>query len=117
MTAARPEDSLCLVWTNADPEVALNMVFMYGANARLQDWWPRVRIIVWGPAQKTLAADPGLQARLPALAEAGVELMACRKCAENYGLAPALAALGLDVQYTGAALTEMLKSGWKVLTV
>lgn len=117
MSTARPEESLCLIWTSADREVALNMVFMYGGNALRGGWWERVRLIAWGPAQKTLLADQGLQAELRVLADLGVELLACQKCADNYGHTDALRALGVDVQYTGAPLTEMLKTGWKVLTV
>jgi len=116
MSAPKPGESLCLIWNSADREVALNMVFMYGGNALPTGWWKRVRLIIWGPAQKTLVSDEALQAELYHLADAGVELLACQHCAENYGLVAALRALGVDVHYTGAPLTEMLQTGWKVLT-
>lgn len=116
MPDAAPADSLCVIWTNADREVALNLAFMYAGNAIPKGWWKQVRLIVWGPAQKTLASDPEVQTELYWLADAGVEVLACRQCAENYGLVESLAALGVDVRYTGEPLTRMLKSGWKVLT-
>jgi hypothetical protein len=57
-----------------------------------------------------------VQAELPRLQDAGVELWACRACAESYGIAGRLETLGLDVLYVGEAVTHMLQSDWKQLT-
>jgi len=110
-------DSLCVIWTSENAETALNMALMYAKNSRLYNWWETVRLIVWGPAQKTLAANGELQNELKACAEAGVELYACRACADRYGLAEILESFGVEVLYTGEPLTHMLKTGWSVLTV
>ncbi len=110
-------DSLCVIWTNADPEAAMNMALMYAKNSRIHGWWETVRLIVWGPSQKVLAENGMLREELAACAKAGVELYACRACAERYGLAETLEALGVEVLYTGEPLTHMLKTGWSVLTV
>ena len=49
--------------------------------------------------------------------EAGVELFACKACADNYGVSDKLAGLGIDVKYMGMPLTEILKkSDWKTIT-
>lgn len=110
--------SLCIIWSSPQREVALHMAFMYGGNAALRGWWERVRLIVWGPSQPPLLGDEELQARLAEMAKAGVETMACKACAENYGIVADIAGLGLEVQYTGRLLTEMLKDPeWRVLTV
>ena len=52
-------DSLVVVWTSGDREVARKMVFMYTKNARLRDWWGRVRLVVWGPSAQLLSVDLG----------------------------------------------------------
>jgi hypothetical protein len=109
-------DQLALVWSSADRGVALNMVFMYARNSRLEGWWGRVRLVVWGPSAKLLAEDGEVQEALAEVQAAGVELLACRACAENYGVAERLAELGVEVIYMGQPLTEMLKNGWTVLT-
>lgn len=109
---------LCLVWCAADREVALNMVFMYGLNARLKGWWDEVRLLVWGPTARLLAEDRELQAVLEDLKAAGVELWACKACADRYGTSGALAALGLRVFYVGEDFTRTLQGGdWTILTV
>jgi hypothetical protein len=45
------EDSLVVLWTSGDREVALNMVFKYTLNSKLKNWWSEVRLIVWGLLQ------------------------------------------------------------------
>lgn len=109
-------DRLVIVWSSADPEVARNMVFMYAGNAAANGWWDEVRLVVWGPSARLLAEDAGLNAEAAQLAEAGVELLACRACATRYGVSDELARLGIEVCYMGEPLSGMLKSGWKVLT-
>ena len=105
-----------MVWSTAEKDTALSNIFMYAKNSRLRDWWPKVRLIVWGAATKALCADGDLQNGLKEVAEAGVEIWACKGCADRFGLADQLTALGVEVLYTGQPLTNMLKSGWKVLT-
>ncbi len=109
-------DSLVVIWTSGDREVARKMVFMYTKNAKLKGWWGRVRLVVWGPSAHLLSGDQELQKELEDLKAAGVELQACRACADLYGVTDKLKSLGIDVIYMGAPLTEMLKTGWACLT-
>ncbi len=111
------EPGLVVVWISRDREAALNMALMYAKNSRLKGWWHDVHLLVWGPSADALAHDDELAGELAACLEAGVEGYACRACAERYGVAERLKALGLTVIYTGEPLTSYLKSGWKVLTV
>ena len=111
------KENLVIIWSSADPETAQHMAFMYAKNAMLQGWWQRVRLVVWGPSARTLRNESELQELLPELQEAGVELMACKACAEAFGAGDALKYMGLDVRYIGQDLTDMLKEGWVCLTV
>jgi len=114
---AEPEN-LNILWTADNRETALNMVFMYGGNAVIKGWWKHVCLMLWGPTQKLLLADKELKARLDEVAEEGVELLACRTCADNYGIADQLEALGFTVVSTGPILSERLKSpDWRVLSI
>jgi hypothetical protein len=110
------ERRLVVIWTSADREVALNMVFMYARNSLLKDWWDRVLLMVWGPAAKLVLEDPEIRQGLEELRQSGVVLWACRACAERYGIVAPLEALGLDVLYVGEPLTRMLQADWKSLT-
>lgn len=105
-----------IVWTSGDREVALKMVFMYTLNCSKRGWMDQVRLLVWGPSAKLLTEDEELQKYLDRLEEAGVELFACKGCADLYGIADELSALGIEVKYTGTMLADAQKDGWHVLT-
>ncbi|MGD8563302.1 MAG: DsrE family protein [Desulfarculaceae bacterium] len=107
---------LAVIWSSGDREVALSNVFMYTRNGKLKGWWDEVRLVVWGPSARLLCEDQELQDKFASLAQDGVELLACKACADMFEATPKLERLGCKVIYMGQPLTEMLKSGWQVLT-
>lgn len=110
------ENSLVVVWSSGDREVALKMVFMYTLNSKLKDWWEDVRFIVWGPSAKLLSVDVELQEYLQKMRDAGVILEACKKCSDLFGVSAKLEDLGIDVKYMGVPLTTYLKEGRHIIT-
>ena len=95
----------------------MNMVMLYCLNSKLKGWWDEVTLLVWGASTGLLAEDDEVQMYLRTLQEAGVEIIACKKCAENLGAAEKLENLGVKVFYTGQYLTEKIQSGHKILSV
>jgi hypothetical protein len=110
-------DRLVVLWTTGDRDVALSMVLMYTLNAKLREWWDDVTLIVWGSSSRVLAGDSELQDHIAAMKDAGVTLLACRRCAEMFGVAEDLEKLGIEVKYMGEPLTEILKSDARLLTI
>jgi len=113
---ADTKDTLVVLWTSGDREVALKMVFMYSLNAKLKGWWEKVIFIVWGPSAKLLAEDSELQEHIRKMEEAGIVLEACKKCSDMYGVSGELERMHLDVKYMGEPLTAYLKEGKRVIT-
>ncbi len=113
---SEPKNQQLIVWTSADREVALKMVFMYAYNCKKRGWMDTVRLLVWGPSGKLLVEDKQLQKNLGELKKLGVELYACKGCADMYGISDKLSALGINVMYTGTMLADLQKEGWHVLT-
>lgn len=111
-----PQETLVVIWSSRDPDVAHNLAFMYAGNSLKKSWWPRVVFVVWGPSAQALAEDEGLQKGLAGLKEAGVELQACKACADRYGVSDQLQDMGVDVIYMGQPLTHYLRQGCHVLT-
>ena len=107
---------LLVIWSSGDRDVAMNMVFMYTHNAKKNGWWETVRLLIWGASAKLLTEDSELKQEIQKMKDAGVELLACKACADRYGVSGALQGLGITVKYMGVGLTEMLKSGWTTLT-
>ena len=112
----KQSSKLGVLWTSGDRDVALNMVFMYTYNSKKLGWWDEVRFIVWGSSSKLLSVDLELQQEIKKMKEVGIELVACKACADRYGVSEKLEALGIPVKYMGQPLTSMLKTDWVVLT-
>ncbi|RLB69426.1 MAG: DsrE family protein [Deltaproteobacteria bacterium] len=110
-------DHLHILWTSGQVETARKMVFMYGKNSLLRGWWDRVTIIIWGAATQLAAENELIQDGLRDLRETGVELLACRACAEQLKVVDELEQLGVKVIYTGELMTRLLKDNEKLLTV
>ncbi len=109
-------DSLAVLWTSGDPDVAEKVCFMYTHAAKKYNWFSEVVLIVWGPSSRLLAGDKTLQEKIKSMSEDGIKLKACVVCADSYGVSEDLRNLGIEVIPMGKPLTGYLKSGWKVLT-
>ena len=107
---------LAVLWTSGDPEVATKVAFMYTLNAKRQGWFDEVTLIVWGPSAKLLSGNAELQEAVAGMAEEGVKVVACKACADSYGVSEILEGMGVEVKYMGQPLTEMLKGDWRVIT-
>lgn len=108
---AKDPERLTIVWTSGDPDVAHRMVLMYGHAAKTAGWFDEVRLIVWGPSSRLLAADKDLQAKLKEMQDDGVILQACIVCADSYGVTEKLRELGLEVKGMGRPLSDLVKDG------
>lgn len=117
MSSVAPDESIFIIWSSADPDVAHNLAFMYAHNSLKREWWQKVRLIIWGPSARLASEDPDIQASIREMLDDGVEVWACRACADNYGVIPELEELGVNVVYVGSPVTEMLKDGWKQLAL
>lgn len=104
-----PANRLTIVWTSGDPEVAHRMALMYGHAAKTAGWFDEVRLIVWGPSSRLLAADKDLQEKLSQMQGDGVILQACVVCADSYGVTEKLRELGLEVKGMGEPLSDLVK--------
>lgn len=110
------EEKLVVVWTSGDRDVAIKMVFMYTFNAQKNGWWKDITLLVWGPSSKLLSEDKELQDYVKKMQEIGVKTIACKGCADSYGITDKLEELGITVRYTGTELTNYIKDNYKVIT-
>jgi hypothetical protein len=111
------KNKLYILWTNADPITSDKMVFMYGINCKLKEWWDEVTIIVWGATAKFMAENEYIQERIKQALHVGVRMIACKGCSDQLGVSDKLTAMGIEVAYIGGDLTDILKSDETLLTV
>jgi peroxiredoxin len=102
-------EKLTIVWTSGDPEVAHRMVLMYGKAAKTNQWFDEVRLVIWGPSARLVAADKDIQAKLKEMKEAGIILQACVVCADSYGVSERLKELGIEVKPMGKPLSNIIR--------
>lgn len=110
------KDKLVVVWTSGDRDVAIKMVYMYTYNAKKYGWWDDITFIVWGASAKLLSEDKELQNYIIKMKDEGIDLKACKACADMYGVSDKLTELGITVKYMGVELTDFIKEGRHVLT-
>jgi hypothetical protein len=108
---------LYILWTTAEPVTAEKMVFMYGGNSLRNGWWEEVTIIIWGASAQLAGMDAGIQEKIKELISLGVEFTACKRCAEDLGVATTLEELGVEVKFWGKSLTDLLQSGAHLITI
>lgn len=110
-------DKLVVLWTSGDPITAEKMVFMYSLNAIKNAWWHELTLIIWGASAALASENEMIQDHLTALIEAGVDVVACKACADSLGATEKLESLGINVKYMGEPLTEYIKLDYKILSV
>ena len=111
------DNHLFVLWTNADPVVANEMVFMYTENSMKFNMWEKITVIVWGATTKLVAENTQIQERIKGLQELGVHFSACITCAQDLGVEKDIEALGIDLVKWLRPMTAVLKGNKKLLTV
>jgi len=109
-------ENLAVLWTSGDIEVAKKMVYMYTLNAKKRGWWKNIDFIIWGPSAKLLSESEELQEQIKEFIEVGIQVKACKACADQYRVSEKLEALGVEVKYMGEPLTDYIKGDFKVIT-
>lgn len=109
-------DTLVVLWSSGDPEVAEKACLMYTHASKKYNWFKEVILIVWGPSEKLLAENPALKEKVAAMKKDGVIVEACIACSNMYGVTNELKVCEVDVKGMGAPLSRYLKRGYKVVS-
>ena len=77
----------------------------------------KVNIIVWGAPSKLIAENKAIQSLVLEAMDNGVKISGCLHCAQELGVEQELKDLGIDLQYMGVPLTELIKSDANLITI
>lgn len=105
-----------VILCNGDKDVAEGVGLRYSFNAAAKKWMDDVKVILFGPSEELVAKDPGFQAKIKELQQAGVEVIACKAYSDEKNITGILESAGLKVAYVGAIISQLLKDGWASLT-
>ncbi len=109
-------DTLVVVWSSGDPEVAMKACLMYAHAAKKYKWFNEVILIVWGPSEKLLAENATLKDKVAAMKKDGIIVEACVACSNMYNVTNELKVCQVDVKGMGVPLTRYLKRGYKIVS-
>jgi hypothetical protein len=77
-----------------------------------------VSVLIWGASAHKIKEDSNAQEKVKKLVEAGIDVKACKYCADQCEASEVLLSLGVDVMYTGVYLSEKLNDeNYRVLTI
>jgi hypothetical protein len=113
---ATPSDTLVVLWSSGDPEVAEKACLMYASAAKQRNWFKEVILVVWGPSEKLLAENQTLKDKVAAMKKNGVIVEACVACSNMYSVTNELKVCDVDVKGMGVPLTRYLKRGYKMIS-
>jgi hypothetical protein len=109
-------DTLVVLWSSGDPEVAEKACLMYTNAAKKYSWFKEVILIVWGPSEKLLVENSMLKEKVASMKKEGVIVEACVACSDMYGVTNDLKVCQVDVKGMGVPLTHYLKRGYKIVS-
>ena len=104
-------EKLAVILASGDAEV-LEMGMMYALNSMMQGWMKEVRVFLFGPSEVTIPTNPRLLELLAGLIEAGTIPMACKFCSDRHEISERLRALGCEVEYVGAPISDAIRDGF-----
>jgi hypothetical protein len=104
---------------SADPELIWHGI-QYAERAIKNKWMDDVRIIIWGPAQKTICGLPDdheIIKKFKLIQSYGgksSQIWACKACSDRYGVTDKILKLGFESLHTGIATSYMIKLGYRI---
>lgn len=110
-------ESLTILWTTDNKDTFFNMINMYAINSLKHNWWDEVTVIIWGASARLAGNDAQVQLEIMEMIQQGVKIEACKACADINEVSEKLEKLGVTVRYMGITLTEILKSGQKLISI
>ena len=116
VTNISASDTLVVLWSSGDPEVAMKACLMYAHAAKKYNWFKEVILVVWGPSEKLLAENSILKDKVAAMKKDGVIVEACVACSNMYGVTNELKVCEVNVKGMGVPLTGYLKRGYKIVS-
>lgn len=108
---------LNVLWTNGNLIAAEKMVLMYTQNSVKRNWWETIVVYIWGEPAELIGNNKDLREQIKEAMEIGVQFVACKACADELGVTPQLESIGIDVQYIGELITNVIRSDEHLITI
>ena len=111
--------NVVLLVQNGDPELVFYAI-LYAHRAIKNQWMDNVKIVFWGPAEKTLVDLPDdsptkkLIKEIQAMGGKSARIWACKACSDKHGITEKLEKMGFEVFHVGNATSYLIKLGYRI---
>ncbi len=110
------KNKLFVIWASADTEVHKETSFQYSFNAKKYGWMDEVKVIIFGPSERTIPENPELMNKIKLMIDNGIEVIACKACGDGYSTSKKFEEIGVKIEYVGKYISDLIKDGWHHLS-
>lgn len=90
---------------------------MYAVNAKKNNWLEDVKLMFFGPSEKLILSDDDeIKNSMETIRKVGLVPTACKAIARNENIEPRLINMGVNVEFVGTIVSNLIKEGYSVLT-
>ena len=101
---------LLVIISTAESEKALTGL-MYATRSKSEGWMEDVKVIFFGPSERLLVQDERI-AEVAREICAAEKVIACKFISDRDGISEKIADLGIEVDYVGAIISDLVKDGY-----
>ena len=111
MMTKQASKKILVIISTSDPNKA-RAGMMYALNAKLQKWMEDVQLFFFGPSEQLVLEDQELQGLLQEFQQDGQQAVACRFIAEEEDSGRKLTEQGIEVDFVGSRISELIHQGY-----
>ena len=101
---------LLVIISTGEKEKAMTGL-MYAMRALSEGWMDDVKVMFFGPSEKLLVQDENIAGIAKEIA-AKSKPLACKFLSDRDGISEKIADLGVDVEYVGTIISDLIKDGY-----
>ena len=111
--------NVLIMLQSGDPELIFHGV-QFAERAIVNQWMDNVKIVLWGPAEKTIAGLPPdneimvLIKKIQSYPGKHNRILCCKACSDRYGISDKMLKLGFEVVHVGDITSNYLKLGYRM---
>ncbi len=111
-------NKLLIVWKSEHDIDINNFITPFSVNSKKHSWFDEVEVLIWGASAHKIKEDKNIQKIVTTMIEEGIDVYACKYCADQVEATATLESLGVTVMYTGVFLSDKLKDPlYEVITL
>ena len=103
---------LCIIVSSGEKGV-IKTALQYARRTVTESFMEDTKLFLFGPSEDVIAYDTELQSFVKSfMQETGRDILACRWCAEDYGVSGKLEEMNVKVDFIGEQVSQTIREGY-----